>query len=903
MELRKLLTSTTSALALAVCTGAVYAQTDQQQVETVVVTGIRASLVSAEDIKKNSLEIEDSIVSEDIGKLPDNQVIDAMQHITGVQVLHGNGSGENDQIFIHGLPDIATTLNGREIFTTTGRFITLADIPAELLQRVDVHKSSQADDLEGGLAGLVDVRLHRPFDFDGFQLAGTLQASYGTVAKHIDPTASFLISDRWQTSAGEFGVLFDASYKMQHYIDQDAFDYYADQENNPGVHNPSTLGGITYFGGRERASANLATQWRPNSDTEVYAEVFYTRYRNPNGEDFLIGLPGDSPSSAYTYVTDPSGTKELKTETICCFNLTSNQSFRDATNTYQAATGVTWTGSNLTLSSEFDYTYSAYKRIGAIVDSAIFDTANFDTNYQGSGTPYMGVATPSAWVVASNYHPTQLFDQWTKQNGNEIDWRGDASYSLVDSPIKTLNFGLRYSNRYGDNSQDWGGAISCYGGTDQMGYDPVLAASAACGPGWWANTLTTTYPKLMSLAYGNDDFFAGERPWGIRTWMNANPNWTIANITTLRTAFGQPTTTPPADLSDSFTDREQGFTAYFKADYGLTVADMPLDGNIGVRVVDTKAEQTAYITSFNSVTNTSVYTPTTDNKEAADWMPSLNARLSITDELIARFAVSRTVTRPTFAEYNPGLYLSAGSNTYENNGSAGNPNLGPVKSNNVDLGLEYYFGKQDLLAATAFYRQINGYIQSKSDAETYGTCGSPPAPCVYEVTRPYNSGLGFLQGVELSYQQWFDMLPDYWGGFGVQMNGTFIEGHFRDITTHALEPYANVSKYSYNIIPMYEYGPVSIRASYNWRSSFQVGYTFEDATSVNPPAVYSKPYGELGLSASYNVSDQLVLTFDANNLMDSIYQDHFGQGAYAAIYPRDTRHYDQFYTLGLRYKM
>ena len=767
----------------------------------------------------------------------------------------------------------------------------------------DVHKSSQADDLEGGLAGLVDVRLHRPFDFDGAQFATGAQASYGTVAKHIDPTLSVLLSDRWNSKIGELGVLFDASYKMTYYIDQDAFDYYADQMNNPGVHNPSTLGGITYFGARERASANLSTQWRPNSNTEVFAELFYTRYRNPNGEDFLIGLPGDSPSSAYTSVTDPSGTKELKTETICCFNLTSDQSFHDSTNTYQAATGATWTGENLTLSTELDYTDSSYKRVGAIVDTAIFDTATFDTNYNGSGTPYMGVATPAAWKVGSNYHPTQLFDQWTKQSGNEIDWRGDASYTFHDSAFKSLDFGLRYSNRFGRNAADWGGAISCYGGTDQIGSDPAVANSAACAGGWWANSLTTTYPKLMSLAYGNDDFFAGERPWGIRTWMNANPSWSIANIATLRGAFGQPTATPPADLSNSFTDREEGLTAYFKANYDLTVAGMPLDGNFGVRVVDTKATQTAYITSFNNVTNTSVYTPTKDNKESAVWMPSLNAKLSITDELVARFAIGRTITRPTFAQYNPGLYLTAGSNTYANNGSAGNPNLAPVKSNNVDLGLEYYFGKQDMLTATAFYRQIDGYIQSKNDQETYGTCGSPAVACVYTVNRPYNSGQGYLEGFEVGYQQWFDMLPGIWSGLGLQTNGTFIEGHFRDLQTGALEPYQNVSKYSFNLVPMYEYGPVMVRVSYNWRSSFQVGYTFSDSTSVNPPAAYSKPYGELGMSVNYTMNDHLVLTFDANNLMDSIYQDHFGQGAYAAIYPRDTRHYDQIFTLGLRYKM
>jgi len=150
MNLKKLLACSTSVLALALMAGTAYAQ--DQAMETVVVTGIRASLASAQDIKKNADQFVDSIVAEDIGKLPDNQVVDALQHVTGLQVQHGNGSGENNQIWIRGLPDIATTLNGREIFNTTGRFVALADIPAELLQRLDVHKSATAQDLEGGLA-------------------------------------------------------------------------------------------------------------------------------------------------------------------------------------------------------------------------------------------------------------------------------------------------------------------------------------------------------------------------------------------------------------------------------------------------------------------------------------------------------------------------------------------------------------------------------------------------------------------------------------------------------------------------------------------------------------------------------------------------------------------------------
>ncbi len=126
-----------SALACAVSTIALFSaeqgyaqETQQSGIETVVVTGVRASVKSSLDIKKKSDQMVDSIVAEDIGKLPDNNVIEALQHVTGVQI--SRNAAEANQLLIRGLPDIATLLNGREIFTSTGRFVTLQDIPAEL---------------------------------------------------------------------------------------------------------------------------------------------------------------------------------------------------------------------------------------------------------------------------------------------------------------------------------------------------------------------------------------------------------------------------------------------------------------------------------------------------------------------------------------------------------------------------------------------------------------------------------------------------------------------------------------------------------------------------------------------------------------------------------------------------
>src|SRR6202044_2967992 len=213
-----------SALAVSLVSGQAFAQAAPQAADQsaglneIVVTGIRLSLKSALDQKKNSDQVVDSIVSEDIGKLPDNNVIEALQHVTGVQI--SRNAAEANMLLIRGLPDIATTLNGRDIFTSFGRYITLQDVPAELLSRVDVEKSPRADDIEGGIAGLIDVRLHRPFAFDGAEIAGGFQETYSSLSGKTDPSGSFLASDRWQTSSGEWGILVDLSYRKDQYREE-----------------------------------------------------------------------------------------------------------------------------------------------------------------------------------------------------------------------------------------------------------------------------------------------------------------------------------------------------------------------------------------------------------------------------------------------------------------------------------------------------------------------------------------------------------------------------------------------------------------------------------------------------------------------------------------------------------
>jgi TonB-dependent receptor len=865
MTLRSALACAVSAVAL-VGAGQAYAQQAQQSgIETVVVTGVRASVRSSLEIKKKANQIMDSIVAEDIGKLPDNNVIEALQHVTGVQV--SRNAAEANQLLIRGLPDIATLLNGREIFTSTGRFVTLQDIPAELLARVDVQKSPRADDVEGGIAGLVDVRLHRPFDFDGLEVAATAQGTHSSLSGSTNGNGSVLVSDRWTTGIGDMGLLVDLSYREDRYKEEILDNYISTQAIGP-VQGSTGAGGVAYVpltegaqsinGDRRRSAANVSYQWAPNADTDVYAEFFYTSYRNPNNVDFFVGLPWICANAATATVFP--GTDLVKTVTGGCYDLTSDQSFVPKTDTYQTATGATWRDGNLTLSTEFDYTDSTFEQTGIILDTEYYpppDGYTADFNYHNSGTPYMNV-TGIDLLDPSQYHFRQLYDQRTRQYGNDIDWRGDLVYELGNGFFQSIDGGIRYVNRYARNRQANGGGLDC------RGNDPT-------GPGCFTDL--ASIPGAAHATGG--DMFEGK--FGIRQWVDADPQWLTNNAAFLRAAFGQPITPPPDDPTQSFDDREQSYAGYAKTNFGFDLGSVPVDGNVGLRLIDTQANMKG--NSLVIINGNGVITPTVSNRDTFDWLPSLNMRFSLEDDLILRLAASRTVTHPTFPQLNPGLTLSASTATLLGSGSGGNPDLSPVTSDNADLALEYYFGPQSAVTGAVFYRNIDGYIQSAVTEQTINGID-------YQITIPVNAPAGSIEGVEVGYTQFFDFLPGWLSGFGAQANATFVDGSFQ-----------NISRWSYNLIGIYEKGPVSLRVAYNWRDGFDVGPA--PGGGQQPGEIFAKSQPWLDLSASYALNDHVTATLDATNLLDSRYQDYFGD----PVFPRDTRRFDQTFVLGFRFRL
>lgn len=261
----------------------------RDMIEEIVVSGVRANLQNAQDIKRNASTFVDSISASDIGTLPDRSVLEAMQRLPGVSIERFAAAEDPDHFgvegsgaVIRGMSATRSEFNGRDSFTAnSGRGLSFQDVPPELMAGVDLYKNQTADMIEGGIGGTVSLRTRKPFDSNDRVFAISADVSYGDMAEKASPTISALYSDRWDTAAGEFGFLLnvaDSSLKgMSHGIQSDAYVQY-EASVLPGaeafvgdgtgtVWMPNGSNATMKYDDRDRQGYATALQWENPNDT------------------------------------------------------------------------------------------------------------------------------------------------------------------------------------------------------------------------------------------------------------------------------------------------------------------------------------------------------------------------------------------------------------------------------------------------------------------------------------------------------------------------------------------------------------------------------------------------------------------------------------------------------------
>ena len=860
--------------------------------QDIVVTGVRESLRSAQALKRNANQIIDSVQAQDIGKLPDANTTEALQRITGVQIQRRYGEGATDfdhrtspAITVRGLTQVQNFLDGRAIYSASGgRAFDLEGIPPELLAGIDVYKNAPASIIEGGVGAAVNLRTRLPFDQPGQTISGTVRGNYYDRVDKFGYSASGLYSNRFDTGIGEVGILVNAVYSTAHYR-QDGILANPQQPIPAGsiagapANAKAPMGLQVYddLGDRKRLGVAAAIQWQAADNLRVtgqyqLAKYWFNRrgayYYTVNGgtqSDPLPGAPFTFNSEGYA----TSGSLQRQNFETGRFD---QQLWSQSQN---FTLGVDWQATpraKVHFDAQYLKSYYNADRNGNVL--TLFTAAGQNTP---TGSPHPSIidfdlrGKRPQWDVRdkalltnpANYATSFIADALQRNDADTLALAYDIEYDLEGGVLKKLRGGARYSGNTIDLRGTWNGV--CLYAT---GPDPTCSAKDG------TPLIPLTRNPQLSMPAPSPHFFDGRSVTGGLLYpafpggSSAATGNVWAQTKALYALFGAKTKDAftPGDLN---AQTEKTYTAWGAVDYEFAAGDVRFDGNLGVRLV--KTDVTSFGTQFNS---NGTMSPLSIKNSYSRALPSVNLRAQITDQFQMRFAYSKGLARPNFDQLSTNLTLNNPNQvnpiTGRPSASSGNPRLRPIASDNFDLTAEWYFAPAGSLTGGLFYKKVNGFLASGTLVQTF-------QGRAYDVSTVLNSGNGTVKGAEIGYQQFFDFLPGLLSGFGLQANYTYVDSNVTNPFAVAGSgqtqlPLEKLSKHNYNLIGLYEKGPLTARLAYNWRSSY-LDQTFGAGT--NQPQ-YAKPYASLDASISVNVNSHIAVSADAVNLTNRMNVTYIG---------------------------
>lgn len=946
------------------------APANAQEMETVTVTGIRASLQSAQAIKENSNQVVDSITAVDIGALPDRNVADALQRIPGVTLQRTDQQrdpvrfgGTGSTVFIRGLSWSQALTNGRDVFSATnGRGLSFADVSADLLSGVDVYKNPTADQIEGSVGGTIDLKTRKPFDQDGQLIAVSGDITYALMNDRGTASGNALYSNRFNTKIGEIGAMVSVDWqdqrnrtnaisKSEYYcVDFDGVDSTGaaiavdstackneSLTNSAGKlqkgYVPGALGPRTLDWQQQRFATDVVLQWRPSDKLEFTIEGL-NAISNPNDKEHTVLYypTKEGPTATNGYQFDSNGTwyagKFDSNWTQFDTRVTKNHN-----RTSDVSLNVKYTPtSQLTLTADVQAVESVatvYSMTAFISGSMPGGVASWDFS---GGLPKVSFSN-STQPAVTNYGPDAYMDHFENNAAHALSYRGDAHYDFAGTGlggwVKSIQAGFRGENK--------------------------LSVTRATGYGWegsgfWWAYMPGTEKLTEYYSFGDLLGNSGVAGYYFRPDVISQGTKHIIDVTKAAISGSSPDfystragcsndTQCPAQY-DTIADGTNGvnrvsediISGYVMTNFShdnFLGYDIPIDGNIGVRIVNTEdqisagklvaaditgtcalgkngvgatvttcADYTAAKAFIGSGGGLAIALPAVKNSYT-DATPSFNFRAHLSDALQVRLAYSQAIVRPQFNDMRN--YQSVGYNfgsqalglegtlkegIYGKTGSAGNPNLKPMHAQQYDISFEYYFSGTNSISFALFHKDLSNYFYTATGKQTV-TNPLTSKTDTFNVTTTLNGGKGKVEGFEFAYQQFFDGLPGAFSGVGVQANYTKIYNSggankaysafdsTASTNSQVVLPMEGMSNDSYNFAALYEKYGISGRLAYNWRSRFL--YT-SSAANANQP-IWQKAYGQLDASVFYSFLDHYKVGIQATNLLDSVTKLEVGYSA------------------------
>lgn len=887
-----------------------------QDEDTIVVTGIRASLTTARNTKRNADQIVDSISAQDIGALPDRSVSEALQRIPGITLQRTNENrdparlaAEGGGVFIRGLSWVRSETNGRDVFSANnGRGLSFEDVSPDLLAGVDVYKNPSAEMVEGGVGGIVNLRTRKPFDQSGQVIAVSGDYNYADMRQKGYWSANGLYSNRWDVGLGEIGILLSGSINnIGNRTDSIQLGTYTVRANGgqpAGFQNilvPSSLGWRRIDWQQRRTTVNGTVQLRPDPDMTFTFEAFVSS-ADPKDMEHAEGVY-QLPDYDSTYHVNGDGVLDSGTYRNANMDLDtrygeSHKVTRDYSINWKWTPGDHWAISAdvqriHSTSNVLSFTaFSEFGVAGADPANPGFDARRPDIVFNLTGnTPSVSTIEHGASLAAqNNYWWAAAMDHLEDNTAGQWAQRLDVEYKFDDdSFLKSFRAGIRATDREAVTRQtgyNWGllsmqfwgnggGAPVYLSGTgspansglpaqsEQFNYDDFFRGSVGVpGVGWFPSTDLMTNGTANAFQYLKSTETSG---WG----------WTPLTDQSYDTA------NPGSDnvLGGVATQNEKTLAGYGMLRFGAGI----VDGNIGVRVVRTRNEATGYL-SIGTITSPCTATPTapacaglapalafsnnggggrlsdaTYQNEYTDVLPTLNLRFKVTDDFQIRLAAGRAMVRPNFSQLRP--YASLGF-TLNPAGTALLPQPQGLTGQAGNPYLKPTKSDQFDFSAEYYFGKSNSltFAAFYKDIKDYIISGNANETYVnngqsmtFNVTRAVNGDHGKIKGFELAYTQFFDMLPGALGGLGFSGNLTYV-----DSSGGANQP---VNTLDPNQINNANDTTLPLEGLSKW--------------SYNVAAIYEK-YG-VSARLAYNWRSEYLLTTSAANLNAPVWSEDYGQ--------------------------
>ncbi len=790
----------------------------------VVVTGIRSSLQRAADVKRNADQVIDVITAEDVGKLPDSNVAEALQRVTGVQITRVFGEGQS--VSVRGLQQVRVEVDGRTLLGWSarlsppendqlGRSSGLDSVPSGLFGRLEVRKTPLASQAEGGLGGTVNLVTPKPLSFKHTTISVRAQGVYSENAEKFEPAITGFFATKFADD--RIGVMLAGEYQKRTSFNQtfERNNFLNRNYTVPTVveQTPVLLQYEQFVVDRSRLGLNGAVQFEVTPNFTLTADALYSELTTGRHQDFFaFRLPtGTNPVTGRTTV-DGAVLAGNTNGTVT----TAGQIRNEPTKSYLY--GLNGKYQNDALKIEADSYYSKGTIDQTIQIITLQATAAVPGVYD-----FRNVTVPSL-TLGGTFNPTNY-----------------ASYNPATNGVRSNRLiGLleEWTGKF-DVSYDFGGVTLAAG----MRYTDLHARSNA-----FRSQVTPTRTEIEPyLKLVNAGDFLADIPGNFpRSFLSTAPTYSYV-FTRAQAAEPNPNangrSTLLPNLQRDYDFNEKALAGYFMLSAEGSIGSIPYRANAGVRVARTRLSVDSYVNVGT------VSTLTNDKNSYTDWLPSANIAFNVTDKFLIRVSASQTLQRASIADLAPSTFFNATNLSV----TGGNADLKPPKSTQGDISFEYYTGKSSLISGAIFYKDVKNFIASFVTSGTDTTLD--PQGRVLTFSRPENLAKAKIKGFEVGVQQFLDFLPAPFDGLGIIANYTYS-----DSEDNAGFPLVAVSKNSYNLVGLYEKGRLSARLAYNYRD--EAVFEFSEG---RPSFIGAR--SQLDAQLGFDITKQFAISLQAQNLM------------------------------------